>query len=441
MKQQPMSRRRFLGQAAAAGGVMFVPRRVLGGQEGQAAPNEKLNIACVGVGGRAEAHVNVTAEQHNLVAICDTDKSRLGAVAGKNPKAKTYADYRKMLEEVAKEIDAVFVGTPDHHHALATMIALRLGKHVYCEKPLTHSVWEARQVTEAARKAKVATQMGNQGFSKEGTRMLAEWVAAGAIGGVKEAHLWTDRPIWPQGIEERPPAKQPPAKLDWDLWLGPAPAREYHDGLHPFAWRGWWDFGCGALGDMGCHGMAPVFFALKLGYPTAVEAETSGVLKESAPTWSIVRYEFPAREGLPPVKLTWYDGKKKPPRPEDLEEDRQLGDSGTLLVGDKGKIMVVDDNPRVIPEAKMKEFKRPAKTLPRIPAGNHHQDWFIACKGGRPACSNFDFAGPLTEAVLAGNVAIRTGKRLEWDGPGLKATNAPEADAFIRREYRKGWTW
>jgi len=439
MEQQQVTRRGFLGSAAAAAGVTIVSPRVLGGQEGQA-PAEKLNIACVGVGGRAEAHVNAAGDQHNLVAICDVDKGRLGVQAGKHPKAKTYTDYRRMFDEVAKEVDAVFVATPDHHHAAATMAALRLGKHVYCEKPLTHSVWEARQVTEAARRAKVATQMGNQGFSKEGTRLLAEWVAAGAIGKVTEAHLWTDRPIWPQGLEERPRTKPVPASLDWDLWIGPAPWRDYHDLLHPFAWRGWWDFGCGALGDMGCHGMAPVFFALKLGYPTAVEAETSGVLKESAPAWSIVRYEFPARGDMPPVKLTWYDGKKKPPRPEDLEEDRQLGDSGTLLVGDKGKLMVVDDNPRIIPEAKMREFKRPPKTLPRIPAGDHQKDWFTACKGGRPACSNFDFSGPLTEAVLAGNVAIRAGKRLEWDGPGIKAANAPEADAFIRREYRKGWS-
>ena len=439
MEQQQVTRRGFLGSAAAAAGVTIVSPRVLGGQEGQA-PAEKLNIACVGVGGRAEAHVNAAGDQHNLVAICDVDKGRLGVQAGKHPKAKTYTDYRRMFDEVAKEVDAVFVATPDHHHAAATMAALRLGKHVYCEKPLTHSVWEARQVTEAARRAKVATQMGNQGFSKEGTRLLAEWVAAGAIGKVTEAHLWTDRPIWPQGLEERPRTKPIPASLDWDLWIGPAPWRDYHDLLHPFAWRGWWDFGCGALGDMGCHGMAPVFFALKLGYPTAVEAETSGVLKESAPAWSIVRYEFPARGDMPPVKLTWYDGKKKPPRPEDLEEDRQLGDSGTLLVGDKGKLMVVDDNPRIIPEAKMREFKRPPKTLPRIPAGDHQKDWFTACKGGRPACSNFDFSGPLTEAVLAGNVAIRAGKRLEWDGPGIKAANAPEADAFIRREYRKGWS-
>ena len=439
MEQQQVTRRGFLGSAAAAAGVTIVSPRVLGGQEGQA-PAEKLNIACVGVGGRAEAHVNAAGDQHNLVAICDVDKGRLGVQAGKHPKAKTYTDYRRMFDEVAKEVDAVFVATPDHHHAAATMAALRLGKHVYCEKPLTHSVWEARQVTEAARRAKVATQMGNQGFSKEGTRLLAEWVAAGAIGKVTEAHLWTDRPIWPQGLEERPRTKPVPASLDWDLWIGPAPWRDYHDLLHPFAWRGWWDFGCGALGDMGCHGMAPVFFALKLGYPTAVEAETSGVLKESAPAWSIVRYEFPARGDMPPVKLTWYDGKKKPPRPEDLEEDRQLGDSGTLLVGDKGKLMVVDDNPRIIPEAKMREFKRPPKTLPRIPAGDHQKDWFTACKGGRPACSNFDFSGPLTEAVLAGNVAIRAGKRLEWDGPSIKAANAPEADAFIRREYRKGWS-
>ncbi len=439
MKRPQISRRKFLRGAAGAAAATIVSPRVLGGQEGQA-PSEKLNIACVGVGGRAEAHVIAAAEQQNLVAVCDVDRKRLALTSKKYPGAKTYTDYRKMLDEVAKGIDAVFVATPDHHHAPATMAALKLGKHVYCEKPLTHSVWEARQVAEEARRAKVATQMGNQGFSKEGTRLLAEWIAAGAIGQVTEAHLWTDRPIWPQGLEERPPSKAAPSHLEWDLWIGPAPYREYHDLLHPFAWRGWWDFGCGALGDMGCHGMAPVFFALKLGYPTAVEAETSGATPECAPAWSIVRYEFPARGDMPPVKLTWYDGKKTPPRPEELEEGRSFGDTGTLLVGDKGKLMVFDDNPRLIPEAKMQEFKRPPKTLPRVPRGDHQRDWFSACRGGGPACSNFDFAGPLTEAVLAGNVAIRTGKRLEWDWPNVKAANAPEADPFIRREYRKGWS-
>ncbi len=437
MKRTRISRRKFLGSAAATGAVMVVPSHVLGRQgEG---PNEKLNIACVGVSGRAEAHMIPAAEQ-NLVAICDVDATKLGAEAKKHPKAKTYKDYRKMFDASEKEIDGVFVTIPDHHHAFATMEAIKRGKHVYCEKPLTHSVWEARQVTEAARKAKVATQMGNQGQSSQGTRMLAEWVAAGAIGNVTEAHLWTNRPLWPQGLAKRPPSKPAPANLDWDLWIGPAPYRDYHDHLHPFAWRGWWDFGCGALGDMGCHGMAPVFFALKLGYPTVVEAESSGSTAECPPKWSIVRYTFPARGDMPPVKLTWYDGSKMPPRPPELEENRKFGDNGTLLVGDKGKLMVFTNNPRLIPEAKMREFKPPPKTLPRVPRGNHQNDWFIACKGGRPACSNFDFAGPVTEAVLAGNVAIRTGKRLEWDGPGMKAKNAPEADRFIRRDYRKGWS-
>jgi len=441
MRRQQMSRRGFLGSAAGlAATVTIIPRHVLGG-DGTKAPSDKLNIACVGVGGRAEAHVGAAAGQ-NLIAMCDVDKGRLEGQSKKHPKAKTYTDYRKMLDEVAKEIDAVFVATPDHHHAFATMAAIKLGKHVYCEKPLTHSVWEARQVAEAARKAKVATQMGNQGLSEDGPRQLTEWIAAGAIGKVTEVHTWTDRPggWWPQGFKQRLPTKPVPANLDWDMWIGAAPYRDYHDKLHPFAWRGWWDFGTGALGDIGCHAMAPVFMALKLGLPTALEAETSGSSVETGPNWSIIKYEFPARGDMPPVKLTWYDGGKMPPRPEEYEKDRKWDNNGTLLVGDKGKIMLFGYNPRIIPEAKMKDFKLPEKTLPRVPGGNHHEDWFIACKGGRPACSNFDFAGPLAEAVLAGNIAVRVGKRIEWDGPNMKAKNCPEADPLVHREYRKGWS-
>ena len=439
-KSKEISRRQFLGGAAgAAFAVTIVPPHVLGGEAGTP-PSDKLNFACVGVGGRAGAHVDAAGGQ-NLVAMCDVDKDRLGNQAKRFPKAKTYTNYRKMLDEVAKDIDAVFVATPDHHHAFATMAAIKRGKHVYCEKPLTHSVWEARQVAEAARKAKVATQMGNQGHSTEGPRLLTEWIAAGAIGKVTEVHIWTDRPgrWWPQGFKERPATKPLPANLDWEQWIGPAPYRDYHEHLHPFQWRGWWDFGTCALGDIGCHAMAPVFMALKLGAPTAIEAETSGNFPDCGPNWSIIRYDFPARGGMAPVKLVWYDGGKIPPRPEELEKERNWGDNGTLLVGDKGKILY-DGTPRIIPETKMKEFKLPPKDLPRVPNGNHHEDWFIACKGGRPACSNFDFAGPLAEAVLAGNVAIRVGKRLEWDGPNMKATNAPEADKYIRRDYRKGWS-
>jgi len=273
--------------------------------------------------------------------------------------------------------------------------------------------------------------------------LLADIIAAGTIGKVSEVHIWTDRPgrWWPQGCTRPKDTPAVPPHLDWEMWLGPAPARPYHPCYHPFKWRGWWDFGTGALGDIGCHAMAPVFFALKLGYPAAVEVvEQSGATAESGPHNCILRYDFPAQGDTGPLKLFWYDGGKMPARPEEMEKDRKLADNGVLLYGEKGKILTTDYNPRLIPEEKMKEFKRPPRTVPRIPKEDHHEDFFIACKGGRPACSNFDFAGPLAETVLAGNLVLRLGKRIEWDGPNMKARNCPEADALIHREYRKGWT-
>jgi predicted dehydrogenase len=444
-----VNRRAFLKTTAAVAGLT-----VLGGpfKSSAYAANEKLNCAAIGAGGRGGAHVEASGRE-NCVALCDVDANTLGNAAKKYPNARTFSDYRKMFDEMAKGIDVVFVGTPDHHHAPASMLALKHKKHVYCEKPLTHSIYEARKVAEAAREAKVATQMGTQGMSSEGVRLLAEFIQAGAIGKVTEVHVWTDRPInwWPQGVDRPSYTDDVPARLNWDVWLGPAPERPFaatwrdgpHKGkqvYHPFVWRGWWDFGTGALGDIACHSMSPIFFALKLGYPTAVEAKSSELFKETAPLWSIITYEFPARGDLPPVKMTWYDGKKQPPRPEELEPDRKWDFNGTLFVGDKGKLLF-DGTPRIIPEAKMKEFKRPEATLPRTPGNDHHTDFFIACRGGRPAISNFDFASLVAESALVGNISLRLGnKRLEWDGPAMKATNAPEAQPYVRREYRKGWT-
>jgi predicted dehydrogenase len=444
-----VNRRAFLKTTAAVAGLT-----VLGGpfKSSAYAANEKLNCAAIGAGGRGGAHVEASGRE-TCVALCDVDAKTLGNAAKKYPNAKTFSDYRQMFDEMAKGIDVVFVGTPDHHHAPASMLALKHKKHVYCEKPLTHSIYEARKVAEAAREAKVATQMGTQGMSSEGVRLLAEFIQAGAIGKVSEVHVWTDRPIgwWPQGVDRPSYTDDVPAHLNWDVWLGPAPERPFaatwrdgpHKGkqvYHPFVWRGWWDFGTGALGDIACHSMSPIFFALKLGYPTAVEAKSSELFKETAPLWSIITYEFPARGDLPPVKMTWYDGKKQPPRPEELEPDRKWDFNGTLFVGDKGKLLF-DGSPRIIPEAKMKEFTRPEATLPRTPGNDHHTDFFIACRGGRPAISNFDFASLVAESALVGNLSLRLGnKRLEWDGPAMKATNAPEAQPYIRREYRKGWT-
>ena len=446
-----VTRRMFLKGTAAAAGLT-----VLGGSSraGAYEANQKLNCANIGVGGRGGGHLGPAASE-NLVAICDVDANTLAGVAKKYPQAKKFADYRQLFDEMAKSIDVVFVATPDHHHFPASLAALQRGKHVYCEKPLTHSIWEARTLTLEARKAKVATQMGNQGQASEGRRRLCEFIWAGAISKVTEVHIWTDRAVgwWPQG-RNRPAYTDPvPASLNWDLWLGPAPERpfvsvwrepEYQNEkkqvYHSFVWRGWWDFGTGALGDIACHAMDPAFRALKLTSPVAVEAKCEGLTAEMFPLWSIITYEYPARGDMPPVKLVWYDGKKQPPRPEELEPDRKWDFNGTLFVGDKGKLLF-DGTPHIIPETKMKEFKRPEPTLPRTPGNDHHTDFFIAAKGGRPAVSNFDFASLVTESALVGNISIRLGgKRLEWDGPNMKARNAPEAQQYVKREYRKGWT-
>jgi hypothetical protein len=363
------------------------------------------------------------------------------------PKAPKYRDFRKMLEKEDKNIDAVTVAIPDNTHAVAAMMAIEMGKHVYCEKPLTHTIYEARKLTQAAQEAKVATQMGNHGQASESVRLLCEFIWDGVIGPVRKVHVWTDR----AGIRRthgigRPTGAPPvPSNLDWDLWLGPAPNRPYHPSYLPGMWRAWWDFGTGALGDIGCHRFAPIFRALKLKYPTSVCARSTShfmavpgrnriVNSETYPVGSIVRYQFPARGNMPPVKLIWYDGGLMPERPEELEPGRPMRDNGMLLVGDKGKLL----DGRLIPELKMKEYKRPPKTLPR--SIGHYEEWIEACKGGQPAGSNFDNAGPLTEVVLLGNLSVRTGKKLNWDGTNMVVTNRSEANEYIHRQYRKGWT-
>jgi len=442
MKDKVISRRSFIGGVASVvAGFTIVPRYVLGGTEFKA-PSEKLNIAAVGIGGMGKENIKA-CEGENIVALCDVDWGYAGQVFEKYPNAKKYKDFRRMLEE-QKDIDAVIVATPDHLHAVIAMAAIKLGKHVYVQKPLTWSVEEAYKLTEAAREAKVATQMGNQEHSSEEIRVLCEIIWSGAIGSVKEVHAWTDRPVWPQGIARPADTPNVPAHLDWDLWLGPAPVRPYNPVYHPFAWRGWFDFGTGALGDMGCHIIDRAFWALKLGAPVAVESCASSRVvknwskvedKETYPDASIVRYEFGARGEMPAVRLTWYDGGLKPARPAELEPERNLPANGIMFVGDKGVIM----DGRIIPESRMKDFQRPAKTILRI-TGTHEQNWIDACKGGPAACSNFDYAGPLAEAVLLGNIAIRTGRRLEWDGANMKITNIPEANELVGRKYRPGWT-
>lgn len=464
-----LSRRNFVRTSALAStAFMVVPSHVLG-LNGKTPPSEKVNIAGIGIGGQGASDLEQLSSE-NIVALCDVDAAHAAHTFKRYPKAKVFTDFRKMLDE-QKDIDAVMVATPDHLHAFVSMTAIKQGKHVYCEKPLTHSVWEAREIAKAAREHKVATQMGNQGQASEDTRRLCEYIMDDAIGPVREVHIWTDRPsnglfneYWPQGITRPKDTPPVPSSLDWDLWLGPAPSRPYHPAYLPFKWRGWWDFGTGALGDIGCHAMDPVFRALKLGaslpsgwgedrgkgrYPLSVQASSTRVNTETYPLASMITYEFPARGEMPPLKLIWYDGNLRPPRPSELEEDQEMGDNGHLLVGDKGKILSHRGQGRrgfqLIPQKRAKEYGNPPTKLPR--SIGHHKEWIEACKGAKPAGSNFDWAGPLTETVLLGNVALRpelreelTMKKLLWDGAQMRFTNCDDANKFLRTEYRKGWS-
>lgn len=446
MDTKKISRRDFVRAAGAVATFTVVPSHVLGGAK-HVPPSEKVNIAGIGVGGRGSGDIAAVAHE-NIVALCDADWRNASGTFRRFPNATKYKDFRKMLDKEEKNIDAVVVATPDHNHAVASVAAMKMGKHVYCEKPLTHSVYEARTVARIAREKGVATQMGNQGQASEQTRLMCEYVWAGAIGQVREVHVWTDRPnrgltgvYWPQGVER--PADTPPVPdtLDWDVWLGPAPARPYNPAYVPFKWRGWWDFGTGALGDIGCHSIDPIWRALKLVAPTSVEATSTLVNKETYPLGSMVTYRFPSRGDMAPVKLVWYDGGLRPARPDGMPGGVTMGDNGTMFIGDKGIMMGYT----IVPESRRKEFGIPEKVLERSPG--HHQEWINACKGGKPAGSNFDHAGPLAETVLLGNVALRVELRdkltrvpLLWDPEKFEFTNMPEANQFLRREYRKGWT-
>ncbi|MGA2496677.1 MAG: Gfo/Idh/MocA family oxidoreductase [Tepidisphaeraceae bacterium] len=440
------SRRRILGTAVAAAGVMIVPRYVLG--QGQTPPSEKLNIAGIGIGGQGGEDLKEFADE-NIGVLCEVDWGHAAHTFERYPKAIKYKDYRQMFDK-EKSIEAVVVGTPDHNHAPVSMMAIKHGKHVDCEKPLTRTVHETRALAKAAREAKVATQMGNQGMAFEGNRLINEWLWDGAIGAVREVHVWSDRPThsgklplyWAQGIERPKETPAVPDTLDWDLWLGPAPLRPYHPAYAPFRWRGWWDFGSGGLGDMGIHNIAPVFSALKLVAPVSVTASSTAVYPESLPLASQVHYQFPARGDMPPVTLHWYDGGMTPERPEELEPGRELNrEDGILFVGDKGKMIVEGwggHSPRLLPEKRMQEYQRPAKTLPR--SIGHYKEFAQACKNGSPTRSDFDFAGPLTEALMLGAICIRLGgQRLLWDAGNMKVTNLPEANNYLHYEYRKGW--
>jgi len=431
---QGTNRREFLRSTALAGAGYWVA----GGSEAaeSKSPNEKLNIGIIGVHSRGAANMAAVAGE-NIVALCDVDENYLAEAGKKYPKAKRYADWRKMLDQ--KDIEAVTVSTTEHTHAPASLWAMRRGMHVYCEKPLAHTVYEARAMQNTCKQTKVATQMGTQIHATENYRRVVELVQSGAIGPVHEAHVWVDQGI--EGPRSRPKQSEPvPKNLNWDLWLGPAPQRPYHSCYfkrRSISWQNWWDFGNGALGDMGSHLIDLPFWALRLQHPTTVEAEGPGPVRaETYPDQLTVRWEHPRRGKRPPVKLTWYDGKQRPKSPEGV--DLKKWHLGIMFIG-QGGILVADYGKWILlPEADFRDFKPPKPWI--APSLGHHQEWIHACKTGSPTLCNFQYSGMLVEHNLLGTVAFRSGKKLEWDAENLKATNCPEADKFIRKTYRDGWT-
>lgn len=476
------SRRQFLqtGALATAGSFFIVPRHVLG--KGFIAPSDKLNIASVGVAGKGFSDSNNAYNKgaNNIVALCDVDwgRDQVKKNFENHPKAARYKDFRQMLEKEGKNIDAVTVSTADHTHAVVAMAAMQLGKHVYVQKPLTHNIYEARMLTEAARKYKVVTQMGNQGASNPQQNQMVEWFDKGLLGKVHTVNLWTNRPVWPQGIPVPPPATEVPADLDWDLWLGPAQKVGYTPAYHPFKWRGWWNFGAGALGDIGCHIMDVPFRVLRLGSPTQVETSIGSVflkdwtpeyIPEGCPPSSRVELKFPATaQNKQVVTMNWTDGGIRPTRPEWLPEGESMpenGENGMVMIGEKGILIcgLYGNDPKLFTKDGQKFIGADKPdAVKNMPENGHQVLWTEACKAGfnskehKGLHSSFDFAGPLTESVLMGNLAIRSytlrtpkadgkgfnypgRKRLMWDGANMKITNFDEANQFVKRQYRDGW--
>jgi predicted dehydrogenase len=423
--------------SACASGGSSVPSLA---RLGYKSPNERLNVAAIGAGGKGYADIT-GCDSENIVALADVDWKNAAKTFERFPKAARYRDFREMLEK-DKSIDAVTVTTADHTHYYIAMVAMQLGKHVYLQKPLCHSVGEVRRLLAAAKRLGVATQMGNQGHSSDGTRKLCELVWSGAIGNVKEVHAWSDRPIWPQGIAGALPAEPVPDTLAWDLWLGPATPRPFNAGYTPFKWRGWWDFGCGALGDMGCHILDPANWALDLANPTRIECvKQEGRSADCYPQKTVVKFDFPATAKRGPVTVFWYDGGWLPPLPEGVPEGTKLGDgkNGSLFVGEKGIATtgMLGEGTRLLPDALMADYKEPSQLLTRSPG--HYRDWIRACKGGDPACSRFEYSVPLTEWVLLGALSQRFDGPLEWDARAMKVTNRAEANAFLDPAPRAGW--
>ena len=464
MKKISMDRRAFMAAAAAAttGAVMTVtgaaaaPSTIRVVQR-KLAPSDKLNVAAIGAGGKGASDITACSKE-NIVAMCDVDWDRAAATFKRFPNVPKFRDFRVMLEKMP-EIDALTISCPDHLHAPAAYMAMKMGKHVYVQKPLTHTVAEARLLTITAREMKVATQMGNQGHSGNGVRELCEMLWGGAIGQVREAHVWTHRPVWKNhGMGQPFPPEVPPDNIDWDRWLGPAPWRPFSKAYAPHDWRAWQDFGGGSLGDMACHIMDPVYMCLKLKeakYFTVEVVMQKGRNNQTFPISSTIKYSFPARGEMGPVVVYWYDGHwpdpatkteiyNRPKRPAGIPEGCVLGDrdaNGSFLVGEKGIVTQGEygGNPRLVPDEKMKEYKKPDPTIPRIPNQNHAQNWIDACKGGEPSCSNFDYAGPFTEMVNFGNLIVKSGKKLRWDNIKGVVTNVRNAAAIVSKEYRKGW--
>ena len=470
------NRRKFIKHTTiASAAAMIIPRHVLGGV-GYVSPSDQIRIATIGAGGKGKSDTfnaaglinGIGTATEQIVALCDVDYKQAAKTFGMFPDAKRYKDYRKMLAEMDSEIDAVIISGPDHMHAPAGLDAISRGKHVYIQKPLAHDVAEARALTEAAREHNIVSQMGNQGSSSDDIRRICEWIDAGLIGEVRNVHCWTNRPVWEQGMQRPKEIQAIPDSLDWNLWLGTAPERPYHSTYHPFGWRGWWDFGTGALGDMACHIMDPVVRSLKLKYPTHVQAFAPFHVRnwrridsfEAPPLASTVHFDFPERDGMPPVHLVWYDGGMMPPRPAELNDNEPMGnvDGGVIFEGTAGKIMCdcYAANPRLLPISNMKRFQEPNQTIDRVKEPNHQQNWISAIRGESVASSGFDYAGPFSEIVLMGNLAIRSlyaqeeredngkkymaftgvGKRLAWDGNNMKITNYEPANQFVRRTYR-----
>lgn len=440
-----------MAASVATGLFQIVPRHVLGGTN-HTAPSDRLNIAGIGVGGQGGRIIRSAASHSNIVALCDVDHAYAARLLKKFPKAARYADYREMLDK-QKDIDAVMIGTPDHTHAVISVAAMQAGKHVYCEKPLTREIHEARRVAQVAKGTGVATQLGIQRHAMEGPRLLNEWIAAGAIGEVREVEAWSTLSYYPFGHKKwspafpRRPAETPPVPdgLDWDAWIGPAAMRPYHSVYHPASWRAWWDFGTGMMGDRGVHTIDPIMWALQLGMPESVEATSTGLNPDTHPLTSIVTFRFPAREGRPPVKLTWYEG-LRPPRPPELEDGRLFGgeQGGILFKGSKGMLMsdYTASSPRLIPEQKMREFmpNRPPKTIPRIEEGDHVLNWTKACKGQEKAGTDFEYGARITEICLLGNLAKRVNGLIRWDAENMRVTNNDEANRYVETDYRQGWS-